>query len=175
MTRSQGMSGEALYWAIRDRHYGVLSRQAQARLRECTAAIVGVGCVGEAEAMMLARLGVGRMILVDPDRLEYSNLGRYAISGLSGVGRLKVENVAQLLSGIDPSLRVEARPVALSFENGEGLIGAADVVFQAIDDTISRIVVHRVAKRCRKSVITMSGASPGPQFPWTPDWGRIEP
>ena len=78
------------------RNLGWVSAQEQARLRASRVAIAGLGGVGGAHLLTLARLGVGAFHLADPDRFEMANLNRQAGASLSTLGRPKVEVLAAM-------------------------------------------------------------------------------
>src|SRR5262245_20680110 len=61
------------YFEAFSRHDGLLLRDEQERLRRCHVAIVGMGGVGGSHLMALARLGIGRFTIADPDRFELAN------------------------------------------------------------------------------------------------------
>ncbi|MCI4350796.1 MAG: ThiF family adenylyltransferase [Thermoplasmata archaeon] len=80
----------------------------QRQLRAARVTILGVGAIGGATAESLAAAGVGRMRLIDPDRVETSNLNRQLLYGSTDVGRSKVEVAAEHLRDLNPHLRVTA-------------------------------------------------------------------
>jgi molybdopterin/thiamine biosynthesis adenylyltransferase len=116
--------------------------------------------VGELEAVMLARIGVGELVLVDYDELELSNLNRNPYSTRRLVGRSKVGNMAELIASIDPKIRLNVHNQRFSFSCGPECLAGCDVVMQAVDDMVSRVIVHRVARECGVPCVTMSGAPP---------------
>lgn len=76
----------------------------QAGLRDATVAIVGVGGLGTWAAAGLASAGVGRLVLIDDDTIELSNLNRQVLYRRADVGRRKVEVAAEALEAFNPSL-----------------------------------------------------------------------
>jgi len=105
---------------------------------------VGVGRTGSQLALELARLGVTRLTLIDPDRLELHNLGEMALPA-QGLGRHKVEAVADAVRQVHS----EASPVplAVSVTSRVALKALADVdcVFCCVDDDAARLAVTGVA------------------------------
>ncbi|MCB5178833.1 ThiF family adenylyltransferase [Streptomyces antimicrobicus] len=98
--------------------------------------LVGVGSVGSYLADVLVRSGVGRLTLVDPDRVEPANLGR-ALFGIEDIGGNKARMTARRLRGINRKLavRVQGREVAaLDSHTWLQLISGADLVIAATDD-----------------------------------------
>ena len=76
-----------------------------AYLADCCAVFAGVGSVGSTVALMLARAGVGRFVLIDPDLLEIHNISRH-MGDLSEVGRYKVDIVEERIHRINPTAEV---------------------------------------------------------------------
>jgi molybdopterin/thiamine biosynthesis adenylyltransferase len=81
--------------------------------------IVGCGSFGSALADMLVRAGLGKLKLIDPERLSVENLGRHVLTG-KDIGRAKAEALADHLRQINPELEVEARQER--FRDAEGLL-----------------------------------------------------
>ena len=85
----------------------VMGDEAIERLARCSVAVFGIGGVGSYIAEALARGGVGRLLLIDSDRVAQSNINRQLIALRSTVGRLKVEVMAERIRDINPAARVE--------------------------------------------------------------------
>jgi molybdopterin/thiamine biosynthesis adenylyltransferase len=84
---------------------------AVAALRRLTAArvvVIGAGSTGSALALSLARAGVGWLRVVDPDRVELTNLAAQHVYSLHDVGRPKVEALAAAVAAVDPAIEVDA-------------------------------------------------------------------
>ncbi len=106
----------------------------------------GVGTGGAYAAIELAKCGVGRFILVDPDRLSVGNVVRHP-GGVSQVGRLKVNVVCDLIHEKNPDAQVSTHPVALTHENAETikpLISQASVVICATDNRPSKLLINKL-------------------------------
>jgi len=82
---------------------------AQLRLARARVAIVGVGGLGTWTAAALACAGVGRLVLVDDDRVDLSNLNRQLLYRRADVGRPKVEVAAEALTAFNPAITIVAR------------------------------------------------------------------
>jgi molybdopterin/thiamine biosynthesis adenylyltransferase len=78
----------------------------QDKLREARVTILGVGAIGTATAVSLAAAGVGHLRIIDPDRVETSNLNRQVLYRSDDVGRWKVDAAADHLRAINPNVRV---------------------------------------------------------------------
>jgi bacteriocin biosynthesis cyclodehydratase domain-containing protein len=106
----------------------------QAGLRDATVAIVGVGGLGSWAAAGLASAGVGRLVLVDDDVVDLSNLNRQVLYRRSDVGRLKAEVAAEALAAFNPELTLA--PVVERVdgaERAEAVVEGADFVVETAD------------------------------------------
>lgn len=104
------------------------------RLRRAFVVVVGLGGVGSHAAVALARAGVGRLRLVDPDCLTASSLNRHAVAVPEDVGRPKAELLAEHLERIRPGLALEPLKLFADQENRFQVIdGDPDLVIDAID------------------------------------------
>ena len=102
------------------------------RIKQATVGIAGLGGLGSAIAVALARIGVGRLILADFDVVEPSNLNRqqYFIDQL---GLTKAEALEANLRRINPYVEYDARCIRVTPENIDGLFGGVDVMVEAFD------------------------------------------
>jgi molybdopterin/thiamine biosynthesis adenylyltransferase len=115
------------------RNLGLIGRDEQRRLRESRVAIAGMGGVGGVHLITLARLGVGRFSIADPDTFETANFNRQYGAMLRNVGHKKAEVMAQEALEINPELdlRIFREPITAA-NVGEFLEGAS-VFLDAID------------------------------------------
>ncbi len=103
-----------------------------AKIKGATVGIAGLGGLGSAIAVALARIGVGRLILADFDVVEPSNLNRqqYFIDQL---GQTKAEALETNLQRINPYVKYEAHCVRITPDNIEELFSEVDVMVEAFD------------------------------------------
>lgn len=101
-------------------------------LRRAAVGIAGCGGLGSQAAVSLARAGVGRLILVDGDRVEESNLNRQHYF-LEDVGRLKAEALAARLRSINPQIQASALALRLEAGRVAEVFGPADLLIEAFD------------------------------------------
>lgn len=131
-----------------DRQVRALGELGNARLRSLTVAVVGAGGTGSPMAEQLARIGVERLIVIDPDRIDSpSNLRRVVGSHRGDLDdkRLKVDVVARHVRSLD--LDVDVIPVGLDVrrqEAGRALLDA-DLVISTTDTHSSRSLVNQLA------------------------------
>jgi molybdopterin/thiamine biosynthesis adenylyltransferase len=128
----------------------------QARLLEGSVLIVGMGGLGAPLALYLAAAGVGRIGLVDDDRVDLGNLQRQVIFTEADIGRLKVEAAAQRLQALNAGTRLEAHSLRLAADNAEALITGYDVVADGTDNGATRRLAHDAAMRCRRPLVAGS-------------------
>lgn len=120
--------------------------QGQERLGRATAVVLGLGGLGGTVAMLLARAGVGRLRLVDPDRVALDNLHRQLLYDESDAAQAapKAESAARRLAQVNRQLRLE--PVRAEFQesNGAELLRGAEVVLDCLDRPEPRFVLNRL-------------------------------
>lgn len=114
----------------------------QAKLGAASALVVGAGGLGSAAAGYLAVMGIGRIGLVDHDRVELSNLQRQVLYETADVGRLKVEAARDRLEEINPEARVEAHAVRLEAVNAASLVRTYNIVVDGTDNFDTRFALH---------------------------------
>jgi molybdopterin-synthase adenylyltransferase len=128
----------------------------QARLLESKVLVVGMGGLGAPLALYLAAAGVGRLGLVDDDRVDVTNLHRQVIFGETDVGRLKVEAARDRLSGLAAAIDIEPLARRLDESNAAALIEPYDLVADGTDNVLTRRVVHDAAMRARRPLVSGS-------------------
>jgi adenylyltransferase/sulfurtransferase len=114
----------------------------QERLKAASALIVGLGGLGSPAALYLAAAGVGRLGLLDDDRVDESNLQRQVLHGTSAVGHSKVDSACARLRDLNPHVTLEAHPTRLTSQNAVALFEAYDVVIDGTDQFAVRYLVN---------------------------------
>lgn len=113
----------------------------QARLKAGSVAVIGCGGIGAPAIQYLGAAGVGRLVLIDDDRVELSNLQRQTIFRDADQGRGKAEAAADAVRGLNPHVAAEARAVRIDAGNAEGLLAGVDVVVDGCDNFATRLAV----------------------------------
>lgn len=121
-----------------------MSRTALGRSRVL---IVGVGGLGCPASLVLARAGVGALTLMDPDRVDPTNLHRQLWHGSEDVGRPKVESAAEKLKARFPETSLQVRAEAVTPENVDGLFAAHDLVIDGSDGVEAKFLFSDAAVR----------------------------
>lgn len=115
------------------RHDGLLSPAEQERLRSSHVAIVGMGGVGGIHLATLARLGIGRFTIADPDRFELVNMNRQYGARIDTLGRRKVDVMADEARRINPDVEIRTFPEAIRAETTAEFLEGADLFVDGID------------------------------------------
>lgn len=113
----------------------------QRRIGAARVVVVGVGGLGCPVAQYLAGASVGALVLVDPDTVSESNLPRQTLFTPQDLGLAKAEVAARLLRQQNPSVQIDAVPVACTPSNVRALIAGADVVVDACDDPATKVLL----------------------------------
>jgi adenylyltransferase/sulfurtransferase len=116
--------------------------EGQRRLKAASVLLVGAGGLGSPLALYLAAAGVGRLGLVDFDRVEASNLQRQVLFGEADLGEGKVAAATRRLHEVNPHVVVDAHPVRLTAGNALELLRPYDVVADGSDNFATRYLVN---------------------------------
>lgn len=128
---------------------------AAAKLAAASVAVFGVGGVGSYVAEALARAGVGRLILVDGDRVSLSNCNRQLCALSSTVGRPKAQVMAERCADIQPGIAVEWHELFYLPPTGAGLAAGCDYVADAVDMPDAKVAL---ALECRDAGVPLISA-----------------
>lgn len=104
-----------------------LGGKAQIRLRQSRVLIIGAGGLGSPAALYLAAAGIGTLGIIDPDKVELSNLQRQILHSTSDIGREKVASAKMKLNELNPD--VEVKTYAARFEENNAVEIAAGYTF----------------------------------------------
>ena len=111
-------------------------------LPDASVLVVGVGALGCAAADVLATAGVGRLVLVDPDRVERSNLHRQLLHRAADLGRPKVESAAESLRARDATLAIETVHARFDAGNAAALVRGQACVIDATDGIATKFLIN---------------------------------
>ncbi len=134
------------YWKMIDRQTGILNKNEQLKLKKSKITVIGCGGIGGATLEMLARMGVGKLRIVDKDVFEISNINRQLMSKITNIGRLKTEVTLEELRTINPSLEIEEFNEELTDENVYEMLNESHVVVDGLDNLFTRIIVSRCSR-----------------------------
>jgi len=125
------------------RNIPALSEEECALLRTKKIAVIGCGGLGGHMIELMARIGIGRIVAVDGDVFEESNLNRQLLSEVSLLGTSKAEAAADRVHRINPDVCVEVAPVFLDAENAADLLRGCDAVFDGLDNIAARRILSK--------------------------------
>jgi adenylyltransferase/sulfurtransferase len=114
----------------------------QQKLADSSVMVVGAGGLGSPAALYLAAAGVGRIGLLDHDRVEVSNLQRQVLFATSEIGKGKAVTAQARLSALNPALQVVAHAEKLVAGNVERLFAPYDVVIDGTDRLATRYLIN---------------------------------
>lgn len=129
------------------RNYKSISVEDQEKLARSTVAIVGCGGLGGAMAEELARLGVGKLILIDGDVVEESNLNRQLFATEETLGIKKVEAAKKRLETVNSTIKLNTINDWFDEDNAASFFEGADLVCDALDSISRRISLEKACHR----------------------------
>ncbi|NVM26379.1 MAG: HesA/MoeB/ThiF family protein [Desulfobacterales bacterium] len=133
------------YRYIRNRE--IISMQEQLRLAESQVAVVGAGGLGGQVIVLLARGGIGHLVVVDGDTFDETNLNRQALCSKSSLGRPKSEVAVDVVASINPGVEVIPRQVRLDSSNAREILAGSDVVVDGLDNVPDRFLLEKTTKK----------------------------
>ena len=159
----------------------------QAALLDTSVLVVGAGGLGSPVLQYLAAAGVGRLGIVDDDRVERSNLQRQVVHADADVGRPKVDSAREFVADLNPDVTVDTHELRLDSGNAPELVADYDIVVDASDNFATRFLVndactlagvpfsHGAVFRFEGQVTTFTGEGPCYRclFPQAPPAGTV--
>ena len=130
-----------------------LGMDGQKKLLNATVAIVGMGGLGCPAAQSLITAGVGKLILIDGDIVELSNLHRQPLYGVDDLNRLKVEVAKERLEQLNNKAVIVPIDKYFNEENGMSFIQDANVIIDATDNIQARQLIDRFSKEANVPMV----------------------
>ena len=167
LSRRPGLSGREIELSALEngivperyaRNMRTFSLTDQATLLKAHAAVVGLGGLGGAVTEILARMGVGRLTLVDGDRFEDSNLNRQILSSIAQLGHSKAAAARQRVDQINPSVGCLGPAGFLTTENAPELLASCDVVVDCLDNLPARFMVEDACRQAGRPMVSAAVA-----------------
>lgn len=118
-----------------------------------SALVIGTGGLGGPALYALAAAGVGRLVLMDADAVETSNLNRQPFFRESDLGARKVAVAAERLRVLRPEARIEPHDARFGPENAAGLVAGVDVLVDGSDNFATKFLANDVAVSARKPLV----------------------
>ncbi len=140
--------------ALEERH----GKELQDKISLSTVAVCGLGGLGSNIAILLARTGVGKLILIDFDKVDITNLHRQQYKACQ-IGMYKTEALTCNLKEIAPYLETEIHTVRMDENNYSELLQSADIICEAFDDAEAKanIVNFVLSEMPTKYIVAASG------------------
>jgi sulfur-carrier protein adenylyltransferase/sulfurtransferase len=128
----------------------------QSKLRAARVLVVGCGGLGVPVISYLAGAGIGRLGLVDSDRLEASNLHRQTMYALAEVGELKADLAAKRVQALNPDVDTRIHAVRLDATNAADIVAQYDLVMDCTDNFSTKYLLNDVCVQKRVPAIFSS-------------------
>ncbi|SJZ78657.1 HesA/MoeB/ThiF family protein [Selenihalanaerobacter shriftii] len=118
--------------------------EGQYKLLNSSVLIIGAGGLGTPAAQFLAAAGIGKIGIVDADKVELSNLQRQVLHYTSDVGNLKVESVRDKINEMNPDVEVKTYPYYLNSTNIREVIKDYDFIIDGTDNFPAKFLINDV-------------------------------
>jgi sulfur-carrier protein adenylyltransferase/sulfurtransferase len=128
----------------------------QQKLRNASVLVVGAGGLGVPVLQYLAGAGVGRIGIVDADKLEPSNLHRQTWYALADCGQPKAVLATRRVEALNPDVGVRTHAVRLDATNAEQIAADYDLILDCTDNFSTKFLLNDLALRLRKPVLFAS-------------------
>ena len=135
------------------RNLGTVGWEGQLALLRATVGIVGAGGLGGWIIEGLARMGVGRLIVIDGDVFEESNLNRQALATQRNLGGSKAEAARQRVAEVNSAVEVVAHHLRVDEGQMAQLLQGADVLVDALDALPTRLALQRAARALARPLV----------------------
>ena len=135
-----------------------LSNDDQLQLLHSHVAIIGLGGLGGTVTEILARIGVGRLTLVDGDCVDESNLNRQLLSSPINIGKSKAEVAKLRVQEINPAIEAYSVPKFFTADNSETILHEVQLAIDCLDTITARFILE---DGCRKASIPLISAAIG--------------
>ena len=126
----------------------------QHRFRAAHVVVIGAGGIGSPAIQYLAAAGIGRLTIVDDDRVDLSNLQRQTIYTTADIGLGKADTAAAAAERINPHVDASALAMRIDATNVAGLIGGADAILDGCDNFATRLCVADAAHAARIPLVS---------------------
>ncbi len=142
-----------------ERNIPTLSENEQKKLSNAKVAIIGLGGLGGYLCEMVARLGIGSVVVCDGDVFDETNLNRQLLSSFGNIGALKAEAAKGWIESINSSIKVDMFCQNFSLDNASEILSGCDLVLDGLDNACSRLLLE---DECSKlNIPIMHGAIAG--------------
>jgi len=128
------------------KNYSSISLSEQIKLLRSKVAVIGCGGLGGNILELLARLGVGEIIVIDGDKFNESNLNRQILCTEENLKKSKVKEAAVRVRKINSSVKVKTHTLFINSKNIQEIIQGADLAIDALDNISTRFVLEKACQ-----------------------------
>lgn len=140
-------------WQRYDRQLHDLGVEGQIRLRTSKVLVTGLGGLGSVASYYLVAAGVGKVILVDRDKVEETNLNRQILYTPEDIGREKAYVARDRLKAFNPEVEVDGYVLDIFSDDYESLVKEVDLIIDGMDGWRQRLRMNELAVRHRKPLV----------------------
>jgi molybdopterin/thiamine biosynthesis adenylyltransferase len=126
-----------------------VSMEEQLQLVKSRVAVVGSGGLGGPVLLLLARMGIGCLVVVDHDRFDETNLNRQALSSMPDLGQPKSGVAARVIEDINPGVDVRVHEERLDGKNAHEILAGSNVIVDALDNVPDRFSLQSASRALR--------------------------
>jgi adenylyltransferase/sulfurtransferase len=119
----------------------------QIHLRESRVLVIGAGGLGSPAAFYLAAAGIGTLGIIDPDKVELSNLQRQILHGTNDIGRQKVDSAQAKLTQLNADVEIKTYAARFEQANGAEIAKGYDFIIDGSDNFDTKFLVNDIAIR----------------------------
>lgn len=117
----------------------------QEKLKQAKVFIAGAGGLGSPVSIYLAAAGIGKIRIVDNDRVDLSNLNRQVLHWSKDIGKDKISSALNKLNGINPDIEIEAIKETIDENTIHQLVDDFDLIVDAMDNLETRFILNRIS------------------------------
>jgi molybdopterin/thiamine biosynthesis adenylyltransferase len=132
--------------------------EGQARIGRARVLVIGAGGLGSPAAIYLAAAGVGRLVVVDDDDVDLTNLQRQILHTTGRIGQPKADSAAIALRALNPDVAIEVHRERLVPGNAGALVAQSDCVLDCSDNRATRYALNRACHRARVPLVSGSAS-----------------
>ena len=130
-----------------------IGEEGQERLLAAHVLLVGAGGLGSPAGFYLAAAGIGHVTIIDDEQIEISNLNRQILHTTGSVGTPKVEQAAQAMKALNPTMQVLPIQARLAADNVDALVTEHDLVVDCTDNAQTRFLLGVAAHRLERPLV----------------------
>ncbi|MCX7857599.1 MAG: HesA/MoeB/ThiF family protein [Deltaproteobacteria bacterium] len=122
-----------------------IGEEGQLKLKKSVVFIAGVGGLGSVSAYYLTAAGVGKIIMVDRDSVDFGNLNRQILHWTDDIGKKKVYSAKEKLLKLNPNVNIEVLEADIRQENIISLLGDSQIIVDALDNIEGRRILNKAS------------------------------